>query len=1221
VAVPADDPERERFNGLLLRYRGRTGLTQRDLAARAGVSMRALQGWETSLTFPGTTRLQALIVALLDAGGLSTGREREEAEALWTAVDRDSPREHPPFDRTWFGTLLATPGGSASATAEPDSTSTRSPSPVRLPQNALSRQEDWGDAPDTRDFIGRSDELGTTRNWVLSEHCRVVGVLGLGGVGKTKFAAQLARDLAPEFEVTYWRSLRNAPPVSEWMSGAIDFLSDHRLVSPRDEANQLPTLLRLLRERPGLLVLDNLESVLEPGERDGRYRAGFAGYGTVVQAVGESNHQSCLVLTSREAPPDWALLEGGAVNMLELGGLSAAEGRALLAHKELHGNEAAWADLVATYAGNGLALKVVSETIREVFGGDISAFVDYVKDTYGTAVRGIRRLMDAQIERRLSSLELDILRWMAVEREPVRFGKLVVDLGQAVGRAAVLEAVSALRRRSLVEPSDSMRGFTLQSVVLEYVTERIVEDIADEIEHGQPKQLMERPLIQAQAADYVRQSQERLIGAPIVRRLTDEHGASSAERWLVMLLEWWRGQPEARQGYGPGNAVNLLRLVRGDMRGQDLSRLVMRQAYLSGIEAQDASLAGAHLSEVVLAEAFGFPGSVALSGDGALLAAGTSTGQVWVWRVDDRTLVATFDGHLGAVWGVALTADGRQLASCGGDGLVRLWDTTGGQCLGTLSGHTGTVWSVAVAADGQMLASAGADGTVRLWEASAGRLITTLHGHTDAVRAVALSGDDQILASGSFDGTVRLWETSTGRPLTVLNGHTSAVWGVALENSGRLVASGGQDGTVRLWESRTGRPLEMLHGHSGGVWSVALAASGRLLASGGGDGTVRLWETTGGRSVAILQGHTGSVWGARLSGDGQLLASGGGDGTVRLWETTSGRPLATLRGRTGGVRAVALSAGGELVASGGQDARVRVSDTRTGESLATLYGHTGGLWGVALSADGQLAASGGADGMVRLWEVRSGQLLAALEGAGGAVWSLALSADGKLVVSGTDAGVVRLWDTTTGLRLATLQGHASAVAGLALSADSELVASGGGDGTIRLWSASSGRPLATLHGHSSAVWGLALEASGRLLASASEDGTVRLWDVPSGQHLSTLQGHVGVVYGVALAAGGRLLASGGADGAVRLWDAADSRLLATLRGHSGVVRGVALTGNGRLVASAGFDETVRLWDTGSGTCLRVLRGARQYEGVDITGLTGITDAQRAALLALGARIA
>jgi hypothetical protein len=45
---------------------------------------------------------------------------------------------------------------------------------------------------------------------------------------------------------------------------------------------------------------------------------------------------------------------------------------------------------------------------------------------------------------------------------------------------------------------------------------------------------------------------------------------------------------------------------------------------------------------------------------------------------------------------------------------------------------------------------------------------------------------------------------------------------------------------------------------------------------------------------------------------------------------------------------------------------------------------------------------------------------------------------------------------------------------------------------------------------------------------------------------------------------------------------------------------------------------LRIWDTGSGACLRTLRADRRYERLDITGLSRITAAQRAALLGLGA---
>src|SRR5262249_25953302 len=152
----------------------------------------------------------------------------------------------------------------------------------------------------------------------------------------------------------YWRSLRNAPPVTEWLAGAIGFLSDYEVLPPPSESERIATLLQVLRRRRCLLVLDNSETLLEPGQRAGRYRAERNGYGRLLQVLGEAAHDSCLVLTSREAPPELVRL-GGSTRTLELHGLAATEVQVLLADKQLHGGAPAWASLVACYGGNGLA--------------------------------------------------------------------------------------------------------------------------------------------------------------------------------------------------------------------------------------------------------------------------------------------------------------------------------------------------------------------------------------------------------------------------------------------------------------------------------------------------------------------------------------------------------------------------------------------------------------------------------------------------------------------------------------------------------------------------------------------------------------------------------------------------------------------------------------------------------------------------------------------------
>src|SRR2546423_11887559 len=104
----------------------------------------------------------------------------------------------------------------------------------------------------------------------------------------------------------------------------------------------------------------------------------------------------------------------------------------------------------------------------------------------------------------------------------------------------VLEAVGGLRRRSLIELGQRGGSFTLQSVVLEYATTRLVMEAIREIEQGQLVRLIEYGLCQAQAKEYVRQSQEHLRANPVLTHLRGTYPGHAAIgsrfHWLLDRL-------------------------------------------------------------------------------------------------------------------------------------------------------------------------------------------------------------------------------------------------------------------------------------------------------------------------------------------------------------------------------------------------------------------------------------------------------------------------------------------------------------------------------------------------------------------------------------------------------------------------------------------------------------------------------------------------------------
>lgn len=498
---------------------------------------------------------------------------------------------------------------------------------------------DWGAIPRAPQFYGRLRERSTLRQWLVDERCHVVAIYGLGGQGKTTLTAVLARELTTQtpdaitapsdatlptsssstspFGHVIWRSLSNKPSLSEILLSWLQILANQQITHlPALVEDQLALLIRYLQVQPTLLVLDNLESILQSEGHAGRYQPGYEAYSELWRRMAASDHQSCLVMVSREQPQEFHRLQTqeASVRALHLRGLEQTEALQLIQGRGLRAPASALSALIQRYAGHPLALQVAVETIQEFFGGRLADFLAQAP----LILADLRTILE-QAFARLPALEQTILIWLALEDGPITRQVLLSKLITPPPLNIYLEAERSLLRRFQIEIYGER--LSLQSLMRAYLTDYLATQIYREIKpapddgnvitqrsaveqpsHALPDEssgsasswsmrswvmdsyLNRYQLDQVQTNTYPNKSQGSLILHTVAQQLVAHFGLTHVFAHLNECLNSLHQEVAPLPGYAITNLIHLLRQLgvddASDLASSDVSSGRTEQLHL-----------------------------------------------------------------------------------------------------------------------------------------------------------------------------------------------------------------------------------------------------------------------------------------------------------------------------------------------------------------------------------------------------------------------------------------------------------------------------------------------------------------------------------------------------------------------------------------------------------------------------------------------------------------
>ncbi len=432
-------------------------------------------------------------------------------------------------------------------------------------------------------FYGRAEEITTLTNWYVVERCRLILLIGMGGMGKTTLAAEIAAQLSGKFDRIIWKSLVNTPSIKVLCLDLLQALSPQALVDlPDTLGGQIDLLIASLRQDRCLLIFDNVESILAGQVQCGQYLADYDGYDQLFRAIGGLPHKSCAILTSREKPHTIARLEivnPQLVKSMNIGGMESTA-----AHEFVQSQgcpqlpEWMWQEVHAHYDGNPLALKIATMAAIEMTGGGEKMLELYPLMKAGKLqFQSIDDSLTRQFDR-LSQIEQQLVYWLAIAREPITSTELRANLvihPHAPGE--IINALQSLARRCITIGSNSARDrlrqrkWSIQPVMIAYVTRRLIDrfvaELAPESSTNIPiPDLRDRffhlnhyAIIQPKPKDGICQIQRQFILQATIERLiaTWSHPANLSQ-YLDRISTEWQDLDPLPIGYLGSNLVNLL---------------------------------------------------------------------------------------------------------------------------------------------------------------------------------------------------------------------------------------------------------------------------------------------------------------------------------------------------------------------------------------------------------------------------------------------------------------------------------------------------------------------------------------------------------------------------------------------------------------------------------------------------------------------------------------
>jgi WD40 repeat protein len=994
-----------------------------------------------------------------------------------------------------------------------------------------------------KQFLGRQNDLAR-----LADRMEVtgrVGIFGMGGLGKTQFAAEYAylyKEIYPHG--VFWLNATN--PLINELAGIADALNLVPKLAPRDQAAFAAR--DYLEKNPlAILIIDNVE---DPNDLNHLVAAGLI----------PGSLKGRLLFTTRRADFP-ANLEP-----FEIKGLSVEDSLVLLlrARPEIlsshHPDQGIAKEIVAALGGLPLALELAATYLGTYRDISLSEYVKWLREEGGLDVVDESDVSPEQLATRHETAVRVTLshQWDRLDDRDAR--NVFMAAGQ-LGKGSLIPVARLAMMAGIGLDLRPGRPSPIRKALNKLHNLTLVESLSDE-------RVRLHPLVY----DFT----QSLVPNPSELKTSMVMGLLQA----LQDIPFFERQIEQRGIKALIEDLDIGRRLAKTADKQELQATawLLKNTLLSSAQILDNDIQ--QLSGQLTGRLAGYTGQVIQEFLGKIR---KTSGHPWLrpltpsLRSPDDPLRAVLSGHEGTVKGLAITPDGERAVSAGSsspDLTLRVWDLH--NCLEIFWVKAeiapGAFVPVGITPDGAW-AMCAYENRIQRWDVRAKTAANPLEGHQGKINWLAVADDSPILVSCSDSGELIAWDTDNWQILRKFPNQEGNIERVVVSPDGKNALSISST-SCQIWDVENGR---MRFKHEADNFKAGGLVPGPYYLSPDGRwaqvGTFR-WEFDSRKWDQNFE-FPGQFDALALVKDGQYLFTKEGFNTSLLCvDGKTGLEQFTLKAAASqSISTLAITPDGKRAIVAYYDHYLRLWELDRAKKLADQP-ETMWIQEINVLPGGNQAVVWIENDRVETFDINTGKLNSSPEAR---EILLAVIQEDQVHRAKMDRfreehikpkGLVRTepseitvgnWSPPRDEAILDFRDEKVLTSQMILGKVSEAEEPDDTDWEkdefwlritdeygVRFWDSTKGTEPLLLRGHTSPVLSGQISQDGRLAITSAIGRIVRVWDIETKEQKIGLRGHLGMVYRVRLDPLGRYAVSVSEDRSVRVWDLENRELLATL---------------------------------------------------------------------------